>query len=151
MNKNEIIIYEMNSLDICDLTSDQIDTLATNILNNVNIKQLEEKVHEVILKLSGVGEPTWDADMNYIALDNQKRLSLIYMLMYNMDLFKADVKNLKANKLGCRNDEEKVFNFISRTKDLIESIVNYGEFSAKEQAEQQKYLADINKNYKLLE
>lgn len=146
-----MILYEINKLDLCDLTEEQIQILTTNILNTVNIKQLEERVHEVILKLSGVGEPTWNADLNIIALDNQKRLSLIYMLLNNMDLFKSDVKNLKLNKLECRDDFEKVYGFLLRTKDMIKSIIDYGEFSAKEIAEQQKYLADINNKYNLLE
>lgn len=150
MNKNDIIIYEVNSLDITDLTSEQIDTLASNIINTVNIKQLEEKVHEVILKLSRVGDPTLDADIEYIAMDNQQRLNLIYMLMYNMDLFKYDVKNLKHNRLGCREDSDKIYSFIYRTKELIQSIMNYGQFSYKEYQEQQKYLQELNNKYMLL-
>ena len=56
MNK-DMIIYEVNNIDLYDLNSNQLRELKNEIINNVNISKLEEKINQVILKLSGVGEP----------------------------------------------------------------------------------------------
>ena len=144
MNK-DMIIYEVNNIDLYDLNSNQLRELKNEIINNVNISKLEEKINQVILKLSGVGEPSFGADIKYIALDNQKRLNLIYMLSYNFNLFKADVKYLKRHKNDPSIDDEKIFMFLLKTKDIINTILDYGEFTLKEQEEQLKYLNDVNK------
>ena len=99
MNKKDLILYQINELSICDLTEEQVENVVTNILDNVSIGKLEEKVQEVILKLSGVGEPSLFADIEFIALDNQKRLKLIYTLTYNFNIFKANYKNLKKKQI----------------------------------------------------
>lgn len=148
MNK-DMIIYEVNNIDLYDLNSNQLKELKNEIINNINISKLERKINEVTLKLSGVAGPSLDADIKYIALDNQERLNLIYMLNYNLNCFKSDVKYLRKYKDDISIDDEKIFMFLLKTKDMVETIINYGEFTVKEKQEQQKYLEQINK--KLLE
>ena len=148
MNK-DMIIYEVNNVDLYDLNSNQLKELKNEIINNINISKLERKINEVTLKLSGVAGPSLDADIKYIALDNQERLNLIYMLNYNLNCFKSDVKYLRKYKGDISIDDEKIFMFLLKTKDMVETIINYGEFTVKEKQEQQKYLEQINK--KLLE
>lgn len=148
MNK-DMIIYEVNNVDLYDLNSNQLKELKNEIINNINISKLERKINEVTLKLSGVAGPSLDADIKYIALDNQERLNLIYMLNYNLNCFKSDVKYLRKYKDDISIDDEKIFMFLLKTKDMVETIINYGEFTVKEKQEQQKYLEQINK--KLLE
>ena len=145
MNKQELILYQMSKLSIYDLTEEQVENVVINILDNVSIGKLEEKVQEVILKLSGVGEPSLFADIEFIALDNQKRLKLIYTLTYNFNIFKANYKNLKGNKYRCREDSDKVFNFLINTQDIIKVIIEYAEFNYNEKLENQKYIEELNK------
>lgn len=144
MNK-DMIIYEVNNVDLYDLNSSQLKELKNEIINNINISKLERKINEVTLKLSGVAGPSLDADIKYIALDNQERLNLIYMLNYNLNCFKSDVKYLRKYKDDISIDDEKIFMFLLKTKDMVETIINYGEFTVKEKQEQQKYLEQINK------
>ena len=145
MKRNEMIIYEVKNLDLYNLENEQLEQITNDILTNVNISKLEEKINQVILKLSGVGEPSFGADIKYIALDNQKRLNLIYMLSYNFNLFKFDVRYLKRHKNDSSIDSEKLSSFLFKTKDIINTILDYGEFTLKEQEEQTKYLNEINK------
>lgn len=145
MKRNEMVIYEVKNLDLYNLEHEQLEQITNDILTNVNMSKLEEKINQVILKLSGVGEPSFGADIKYIALDNQKRLNLIYMLSYNFNLFKADVKYLKRHKNDTSIDSEKLLSFLFKTKDIINTILDYGEFTLKEQEEQLKYLNDVNK------
>ena len=145
MKRNEMVIYEVKNLDLYNLEHEQLEQITDDILTNVNMSKLEEKINQVILKLSGVGEPSFGADIKYIDLDNQKRLNLIYMLSYNFNLFKADVKYLKRHKNDTSIDSEKLLSFLFKTKDIISTILDYGEFTLKEQEEQLKYLNDINK------
>ena len=145
MNKQELILYQMSKLSIYDLTEEHVENVVINILDNVSIGKLEEKVQEVILKLSGVGEPSLFADIEFIALDNQKRLKLIYTLTYNFNIFKANYKNLKGNKYRCREDSDKVFNFLINTQDIIKVIIEYAEFNYNEKLENQKYIEELNK------
>ena len=143
--KFELILKNTNELSIYGLTDKQIEDVTWNILDNVSISKLEEKVQEVILKLSGVGEPSFGADIKFIALDNQKRLNLIYNLTYNFNIFKANYKNLKKNKYRCREDSDKVFNFLINTQDIIKVIIEYAEFNYNEKLENQKYIEELNK------
>ena len=67
------------------------------------------------------------------------------MLNYNLNCFKSDVKYLRKYKDDISIDDEKIFMFLLKTKDMVETIINYGEFTVKEKQEQQKYLEQINK------
>ena len=96
MKKNELILYSCKDLDLNALSDAQIYELTFNLLQSVNIKNLEEKIHEVILKLSGVAGPCFEADAVTIALDNQERLELIHQLIYHLDIFKSNFKYLKS-------------------------------------------------------
>ena len=144
MKKNEMMLYEIKNLDLCELEHKQLEEIKDNILNNINISKLEDKINEVILKLSGVGEPSFGANAKYIALDNQKRLNLIYMLSYNFNLFKSDVKYLKRHKNDLSIDDEKILSFLLKTQDIIDTILDYGNFTIKEKEEQMKYLNELN-------
>lgn len=133
MNKNDLIIYEFHQLDILDLTGEQQLQLTQDLISNVNIKQLEEKIHECILKLSGVGGPSFGADAVYIALDNQKRLELVHQLLYYLNIFRADVKHLKKEFRNYNYiDGEKIYDFLHYTKNLINTIYDYSEYRKKD-------------------
>lgn len=145
MNKNDLIIYEFHQLDILDLTEEQQLQLAQDLISDVNISQLEDKIHECILKLSSVGGPSFGADAVYIALDNQKRLELVHQLLYYLDIFKSDVKHLKKEfKKYNYIDGEKIYGFLYYTKDLINTIYDYSEYRKEDIETQLKQLEEQN-------
>lgn len=144
---NDLIIKEINSIDIYDLTEGQVIELKQNIVSSVNISKLNEAVEKACMNLSQVGPPSFMADAVYIALDNQKRLDIIYGLINNFNLFKNDVKNFRKNKNNCNENYDYIFNFISNTKDLVESIVQFGEFKQEEYKENMKQLEDNKRKY----
>lgn len=144
---NDLIIKEMNNIDIYDLSEEQVIELKQNIISNVNISKLNEAVGKACMNLSQVGPPSFMADAVYIALDNQKRLDIIYSLMNNFNLFKNDVKNFRKNKNNCNENYDYVFSFISNTKDLVESIVTFGEFKKEEYKENIKQLEENKRRY----
>lgn len=148
MNKNDLIIYEFNQLDISDLSEEQQVELAQDIISNVNIRQLENKIHECILNLSGVGGPCLGADTVYIALDNQKRLEFVHQLLYFLDIFKADVSHLKRAKKDYI-DGEQIYSFLHYTKELINTVYEYGNFK-KEDIETQIRQLEESKNKNIL-
>ena len=82
MNKNELILYKLNKLEISELTDEEQNELAKLLVDEVNIKKLEEQIKDLILWLSSAAPPSFGADARYIALDNQKRLEIIHKLLY---------------------------------------------------------------------
>lgn len=145
---NDLIIRKINNIDIYDLEDEQIFELKDTIVKNVNLKQLRESVNKAVLNLSGVGDPTWNADLNFIALDNQKRLNIIYMLISNLEMFEISVSNIKKNKYGCAMDSEQSLRFLGITKDLVNTIIKFGEFKIDE-AYQNKLELEENKRLEL--
>ena len=145
---NDLIIRKINNIDIYDLEDEQIFELKDTIVKNVNLKQLRESVNKAVLNLSGVGDPTWNADLNFIALDNQKRLNIIYMLISNLEMFEISVSNIKKNKYGCAMDSEQSLRFLGITKDLVDTIIKFGEFKMDE-AYQNKLELEENKRLEL--
>lgn len=137
---NKLIISEMKQINIYDLNDDEVRVLAANIIENINLKQLKEEVIKTCLKLTGVGSPSLGCDVKFIALDNQRRLELTHMLLSNFDLFESYVKNFKRNKSNCRENDDYIFNFLYKTKDLVDTIIDYGEFRLKEKEDNQKQL-----------
>lgn len=145
---NDLIIRKINNIDIYDLEEEQIFELKDTIVKNVNLKQLRESVNKAVLNLSGVGDPTWNADLNFIALDNQKRLNIIYMLISNLEMFEISVSNIKKNKYGCAMDSEQSLRFLGITKDLVDTVIKFGEFKMDE-AYQNKLELEENKRLEL--
>lgn len=145
---NDLIIRKINNIDIYDLEEEQIFELKDTIVKNVNLKQLRESVNKAVLNLSGVGDPTWNADLNFIALDNQKRLNIVYMLISNLKMFEISVSNIKKNRYGCAMDSEQSLRFLGITKDLVDTVIKFGEFKMDE-AYQNKLELEENKRLEL--
>lgn len=148
---NDLIIKEINNVDLCDLTEEQVIELKQNIVSNINISKLNEAVTNACMNLSQVGPPSFMADAVYIATDNQKRLDIIYKLMNNFNLFKNDVKNFRKNKNNCNDNYDYIFNFLYNTKDLVKSVVEFGEFKQEEYKENMKQLEENAKRIKKLQ
>lgn len=148
MKGNELILQTFQEMDLYSMSEQMVIDTKDQLLENVNISNLEKQVKNAILKLSGVGQPSLGADVEYIALDNQARLNIIYELLNTFELFKMQTKNLKRNKYNCNTDNfEYVFNYLTRTQELFRSIYRYAEFKNKEHIEKQKAIAEHNIKY----
>ena len=148
MKGNELILQTFQEMDLYSMSEQMVIDTKDQLLENVNISNLEKQVKNAILKLSGVGQPSLGADVEYIALDNQARLNIIYQLLNTFELFKIQTRNLKRNKYNCNTDNfEYVFNYLTRTQELFRSIYKYAEFQHKEHTENQKAIAEHNIKY----
>lgn len=145
---NELIIRKVSELDLTGVIDDEVlFEIKDTIVDNINMKKLREAVTSACMNLSQVGEPTWYADMNVIAMDNQQRLNIVFHLLRNLDIFEKDVVNMKKNKYGCALDSEKVLGFVSNTKDLVDAVLQYGEFKQKEYIENMQLLEENKRRY----
>lgn len=145
MQGKELILQEFQELDLYNMSEEMIVDVKDQLLQNVNMSKLEQEVKQAILNLSRVAPPSYNADTMYIALDNQARLEIIYQLLDTFELFKVQTRNLKRNKNNCNTDNfEYVFDYLSRTQDLLETIYQYAEFRHQEKIENQKAIAEHN-------
>lgn len=147
--KNDLIIYGMNGMEIYGLTAEQIVDLSLELIKNMNMNKLEEQIHEVILKLSGVGGPSFGADTVYIALDDQKRLELIHQLLYYFDIIKAKSKYIKKH-LNDYDLDDICFDYLWNTKQLVDNIFEYGKYKKEDLETQIKQLYEVSSVLKTL-
>lgn len=144
-NNNQEILLKLSNEDMLyELETDEIKELSKFILDNINLKALERAITKATLKLSGVSGPSFMADAKWLALDNQKRLELIYMLTNNFQLLKADLSNYRKNKFDLKDNPEGLLNFILNTREILKTVQKYQEFRIEEKVENQKQL-DENK------
>lgn len=160
MNENKLIIFNKNSalsisefmnLDLYDLEYNQIEIIKNEIVKNIKLDKLQDAIEKAILDLSRVGEPSLGADVKFIALDNQKRLNLICMLQDSLRNFRETTKNFKRNKLDCNNNSEAVFNYVLKLKEILQNVIDYGNFKIEEYNENMKYLNELERQRKLKE
>lgn len=144
-NNNQEILLKLSNEDMLyELETDEIKELSKFISDNINLKALERAITKATLKLSGVSGPSFMADAKWLALDNQKRLELIYMLTNNFQLLKADLSNYRKNKFDLKDNPEGLLNFILNTREILKTVQKYQEFRIEEKVENQKQL-DENK------
>lgn len=152
MKKTDMILYEMNNLDIYEMTSEQLEFVTDTILDGIKISDLEDKIHQVTLQLSHIGPAKFGSELKPLFLEDEARLNLIYLLNYNFDNFKADFKYIKKHRLDEDIDGERLFSFIMKLKDVVGTVYEYGEFTIQQQKEQAKYLEEQHKEWvKLME
>ena len=70
------------------------------------------------------------------------------MLISNLEMFEISVSNIKKNKYGCAMDSEQSLRFLGITKDLVDTIIKFGEFKIDE-AYQNKLELEENKRLEL--
>lgn len=144
-NNNQEILLKLSNEDMLyELETDEIKELSKFISDNINLKALERAITKATLKLSGVSGPSFMADAKWLALDNQKRLELIYMLTNNFQSLKADLSNYRKNKFDLKDNPEGLLNFILNTREILKTVQKYQEFRIEEKVENQKQL-DENK------
>lgn len=94
-DSNMQLMIVSQDLEVSEMTEEQIEFTTDFIIKNIKLNKLEELIADIVKDLSGVGTPSWNADMGYIAMDNQKRLEIIYSLTNDFQIVKNWVKNLK--------------------------------------------------------
>lgn len=145
-NSNQEILLKLSNDDLLySMEAPEIKELSKYISDNINLKALERAITKATLNLSGVAGPSFMADAKWIALDNQKRLELVYMLTNNFQLLKSDLNNFRRNKSNLQENTEGLFGFILNTKDLLETIQKYQEFKVEEAIDNQKQLMENKK------
>lgn len=146
-NSNQEILLKLSNDDLLySMETPEIKELSKYISDNINLKALERAITKATLNLSGVGGPSFMSDAKWLALDNQKRLELVYMLTNNFQLLKTDLSNFRRNKSNLQENTEGLFGFILNTKDLLETIQKYKEFKVEEAIDNQKQLMENKKN-----
>ena len=147
--KNELSYKDLKmtfDTDVFDFnTTEELEEIVQAVSDSINLSKLRRSVDNAIKILSGVGDPSFGADAKVIALDNQKRLNLIYLLLDRFNILEAGIKNFRRNKMNCKNNDEFLYEVISSTKDILGTINKYGEFRFNEYQETQKYLEDIDR------
>ena len=136
----QLMIVSQN-LEVSEMTEEQIEFTTDFIVKNIKLNKLEELITDIVKDLSSVGAPTWNADMEYIAMDNQKRLEIIYSLTNDFQIVKNWVKNLKKNKYKCYEDFDKKYSLVDYTVRLFKTIISVPRF---------KYISMIKDNITLL-
>ncbi len=154
MPKQDLVIYEMKEISLYDLDEEQIMILANNLVNSISLSKLNKAVKDACIKLAGVAPPSFLADAKWIALDNQKRLEIIWEMLDSFNKVEADIKNLKGKLKKYLQDKEQdfdyIFQFLLNTKSLVTSIYEYGEFKANEVKENEKQALLQKERFKLL-
>lgn len=145
-NKNsQLPLQEFMNIDLYELNVDQIFELRDLLMNNVKMDKLEEAITKVSMNLSGVAGPSFMADAVWLALDNQKRLEIIWKLLDGYTQFRSYTRNFKRNKQNCLNNDESSLTYLFKFKDLVNGIIEYSEFKIKEQQENLKLVEENKK------
>lgn len=142
---NELILKEIKNTDLYNLQEDEVVALQQSIKSNVNLNKMREQVESACRNLSQVTPPRDGADLRYIALDNQERLELIFKLLDSFTMFEKDVKLFRRNKNNCNNNYEYIFNFLLRTQDLVNAVLDHSDFKIKEWEENNRQVQEIKR------
>lgn len=146
--ENNLLAFIENK-DLTTMDTPQLLEISQQISNSISLTKLRRSIDNAIKILSGVGDPSFGADLEFIALDNQQRLNLIWMLLDRYNKIEANIKNFKKNKQNCKDNSDFLYKFIEETKEILETVTKYGQFRYKEKIEDQKYIETLNR--KLLE
>lgn len=146
LQKQEIqnnLITSIAKVDLYELSEKEIQDSTTFILENLNRKKLRKAILDAIEDLSGVSAPNLVANPQWIAMDNQKRLEIIYKLLSTLRYIEKDFRIFRTKRNQLDTDHE--FQFLSTMQDLCKGIVKYAELKHTEVEDQmyQPNLLDI--------
>lgn len=120
VTNNELVI-RINKIieNPFEIETKELIQLSDDIVSQVKLKSLKRIIDKICMNISSVGDPSWYADAKDIAWDNQKRLTTIYRLLDIYYLIEADIKALKRNKFNCKENDEYLYSFLLRIKELL--------------------------------
>ena len=143
MTKENELIIRSSAINVYELSQTELKELAVEISHKINISKFRSKIMKVIMDLSHVGSPNLCSNTREIAIDDEKRLELIYQLTYNLSIFEGWVNNVRKNKYDCINDYDAMCEMLLKTQDLMRTVIKYSDFK---KSEIQKIQSQIEEN-----
>ena len=115
------LLTVINNEDLSLVDTNELLKLSEKISGSISLTKLRRSVDLAIKNLSGVGDPSFGADLEMIALDNQERLRLIWFLVDRLNNIEANIKSLKKNRYNCKENPDFLYRFTDQTKELLET------------------------------
>ena len=143
MTKENELIIRASATNVYELSQTELQELAVEISHNINISKFRSKIMKVIMDLSHVGSPNLYSNAREIAIEDEKRLELIYQLAYNLSIFEGWVNNVRKNKYDCINNYDAMCEMLLKTQDLMRTVIKYSNFK---KSEIQKVQSQIEEN-----
>ena len=143
MTKENELIIRSSAINVYELSQTELKELAVEISHKINISKFRSKIMKVIMDLSHVGSPNLCSNAREIAIDDEKRLELIYQLTYNLSIFEGWVNNVRKNKYDCINDYDAMCEMLLKIQDLMRTVIKYSDFK---KSEIQKIQSQIEEN-----
>lgn len=141
---DKLILYTQ-SLDLYNMTEKELQETVDYVISSVSITKFRRTINSACKYLSGVTEPRFMADLDFIWKDNQQRLNLIWRLLDYAESFESYIKNIKTNKQNCRANNDYMFGFLDKTCDVLKTVNDVNKFQLKEFEENQKAIEENNK------
>lgn len=132
MTKENELIIRTSATNVFELSQAELTELAVEISHKINISKFRSKIMNVIMDLSRVGSPNLYSNAREIAIEDEKRLELIYQLTYNLSLFEGWVNNVRKNKYDCIDNQEAMCEMLLKTQDLMRTVIKYSDFKKNE-------------------
>ena len=146
MTKENEIIIRASATNVYELSQSELTSLALEISHKINISKFRGKIMEVIMDLSHVSSPNIYSDGREIAIEDEKRLELIYQLTYNLRMFEGWVNNVRKNKYDCIDNYDAMCEMLLKTQDLMKTVIKYSNFKMDEM---QKIQSQIEENKRI--
>ena len=143
MTKENELIIRASATNVYELSQTELQELAVEISHKINISKFRSKIMKVIMDLSHVGSPNLCSNAREIAIEDEKRLELIYQLTYNLSIFEGWVNNVRKNKYDCINNYDAMCEMLLKTQDLMRTVIKYSDFK---KSEIQKIQSQIEEN-----
>lgn len=143
MTKENELIIRASATNVYELSQTELQELAVEISHKINISKFRSKIMKVIMDLSHVGSPNLCSNAREIAIEDEKRLELIYQLTYNLSIFEGWVNNVRKNKYDCINNYDAMCEMLLKTQDLMRTVIKYSNFK---KSEIQKIQSQIEEN-----
>lgn len=143
MTKENELIIRASATNVYELSQTELQELAVEISHKINISKFRSKIMKVIMDLSHVGSPNLCSNVREIAIEDEKRLELIYQLTYNLSIFEGWVNNARKNKYDCINNYDAMCEMLLKTQDLMRTVIKYSDFK---KSEIQKIQSQIEEN-----
>ena len=143
MTKENELIIRASATNVYELSQTELQELAVEIFHKINISKFRSKIMKVIMDLSHVSSPNLCSNAREIAIEDEKRLELIYQLTYNLSIFEGWVNNVRKNKYDCINNYDAMCEMLLKTQDLMRTVIKYSNFK---KSEIQKIQSQIEEN-----
>lgn len=147
MTKENELIIRASATNVYELSQPELTELAIEISHKINISKFRSKIMKVIMDLSHVGSPSLYSNAREIAIEDEKRLELIYQLTYNLNIFEGWVNNVRKNKYDCIDNYDAMCEMLLKTQDLMRTVIKYSDFKKNEIQKIQSQIEESKRIY----